>query len=186
LTTRDGIRLSANLCDAGPTPEVRTWCSLPAHPRDDPVRQRTNGAEMRISRGTYLARAVRLCRVDVRAPDRRRSRPRRDTERPSDPRDGDDARRWLAAQPWSSERSATVGDQLRRFTPRSRWPKLASTDLRAIVTIQATDDRLHDGRPLKSAGCVKASELSQYAHKSGGDERDDHRPARSSAGTAGP
>jgi uncharacterized protein len=160
IVARDGVELSANL-----------W--LPIAPADDPGARFPAVLEMipygkdnwrrnaDIARGTYLARrGYALCRVDVRGTGSSGG-VALDEYTADETRDGYDAVEWLAAQPWCTGAVGMWGISYGGFTS-IQVAKLRPPHLRAIVPIQATDDRyLTDVHYI--GGCVTASELSQYA-----------------------
>jgi uncharacterized protein len=160
IPARDGVQLSANL-----------W--LPVATADDPAARFPAVLEMipygkdnwrrnaDVARGTYLAqRGYVLCRVDVRGTGSSGG-VALDEYTEDETRDGYDAVEWLAAQPWCSGAVGMWGISYGGFTS-IQVAKLRPPHLRAIVPIQATDDRyLTDVHYV--GGCVTASELSQYA-----------------------
>jgi putative CocE/NonD family hydrolase len=114
-----------------------------------------------VARGTYLAqRGYALCRLDVRGTGSSGGIAL-DEYTEAETRDGYDAIEWLAAQPWCTGAIGMWGISYGGFTS-IQVAKLRPPHLRAIVPIQATDDRyLTDVHYV--GGCVTASELSQYA-----------------------
>ncbi|HEX5147955.1 MAG TPA: CocE/NonD family hydrolase, partial [Candidatus Limnocylindrales bacterium] len=160
IQARDGVELSANL-----------W--LPVASADEPGARFPAILEMipygkdnwrrnaDIARGTYLARrGYALCRVDVRGTGSSGG-VALDEYTEAETRDGYDAVEWLAAQPWCTGAVGMWGISYGGFTS-IQVAKLRPPHLRAIVPIQATDDRyLTDVHYV--GGCVTASELSQYA-----------------------
>ena len=154
-------RLSANLWLPGPDGR-RPGRALPGRPRDDPVRQGQLAAQRR--RGARdLSRPARLRPVPARRARHRvvGRRSRSTSTRADETRDGYDAVEWLAAQPWCTGAVGMWGISYGGFTS-IQVAKLRPPHLRAIVPIQATDDRyLTDVHYV--GGCVTASELSQYA-----------------------
>ncbi len=114
-----------------------------------------------ISRGRYLAeRGYALCRVDVRGTGSSGG-VALDEYTAVETLDGYDAVEWLAAQPWCNGAVGMWGISYGGFTA-IQVAKLRPPHLRAIVPVQATDDRyLTDVHYI--GGCVTASELSQYA-----------------------
>src|SRR5512147_715508 len=160
IPARDGVRLSANL-----------W--LPVPTADDPAAHFPAVLEMipygkdswrrnaDVARGTYLAeRGYVLCRVDVRGTGSSGG-VALDEYTADETRDGYDAVEWLAAQPWCTGAVGMWGISYGGFTS-IQVAKLHPPHLRAIVPIQATDDRyLTDVHYV--GGCVTVSELSQYA-----------------------
>ncbi len=160
IASRDGVQLSANL-----------W--LPVHAADELTARFPAVLEMipygkdnwrrnaDVARGTYLAqRGYALCRVDVRGTGSSGG-VALDEYTEAETRDGYDAVEWLAAQPWCTGAVGMWGISYGGFTS-IQVAKLRPPHLRAIVPIQATDDRyLTDVHYI--GGCVTASELSQYA-----------------------
>ena len=111
-------------------------------------------------RRTSRARGYALCRVDVRGTGSSGG-VALDEYTEAETRDGYDAVEWLAAQPWCTGAVGMWGISYGGFTS-IQVAKLRPPHLRAIVPIQATDDRyLTDVHYI--GGCVTASELSQYA-----------------------
>ncbi len=114
-----------------------------------------------IARGTYLARrGYVLCRVDVRGTGSSGGIAL-DEYTESETRDGYDVVEWLADQPWCTGAVGMWGISYGGFTA-IQVAKLRPPHLRAIVPIQATDDRYRTDVHY-IGGCVTASELSQYA-----------------------
>jgi hypothetical protein len=160
IPTRDGVELSANLWLPVPLadePETRFPAILEMIPYGKDSWRRNAD----IARGTYLARrGYALCRVDVRGTGSSGG-VAVDEYTDAETRDGYDAVEWLAARPWCSGTVGMWGISYGGFTS-IQVAKLRPPHLRAIVPIQATDDRyLTDVHYL--GGCVTASELSQYA-----------------------
>ncbi len=114
-----------------------------------------------VARGTYLAqRGYVLCRLDVRGTGSSGGIAL-DEYTEAETLDGYDAVEWLAAQPWCTGAVGMWGISYGGFTS-IQVAKLRPPHLRAIVPVQATDDRyLTDVHYI--GGCVTASELSQYA-----------------------
>ena len=109
---------------------------------------------------TWPSAATSCAGSTCAAPDRRVASPSTSTPRPR-PVDGYDAVEWLAAQPWCTGAVGMWGISYGGFTS-IQVAKLRPPHLRAIVPVQATDDRyLTDVHYI--GGCVTASELSQYA-----------------------
>jgi putative CocE/NonD family hydrolase len=159
IQARDGVELSANLWL--PRPAAGTPERFPAVLEMIPYGKdswRRNGD---IARGTYLARrGYILCRVDVRGTGSSGGIAL-DEYTEAETLDGYDAVEWLAAQPWSDGAVGMWGISYGGFTS-IQVAKLRPPHLRAIVPIQATDDRyLSDVHYI--GGCLTASELSQYA-----------------------
>jgi putative CocE/NonD family hydrolase len=159
IPVRDGVELSANLWlprGAGAASE-----RFPAVLEMIPYGKDNWRRNADISRGTYLARrGYALCRVDVRGTGSSGG-VALDEYTEAETRDGYDAVEWLAAQPWCDGAVGMWGISYGGFTS-TQVAKLRPPHLRAIVPIQATDDRyLTDVHYI--GGCVTASELSQYA-----------------------
>jgi putative CocE/NonD family hydrolase len=160
IPARDGVALSANLwlpVALEDQPETRFPAVLEMIPYGKDNWRRNAD----IARGTYLARrGYALCRVDVRGTGSSGG-VALDEYTEAETRDGYDAVEWLAAQPWCSGAVGMWGISYGGFTS-IQVAKLRPPHLRAIVPIQATDDRyLTDVHYI--GGCVTASELSQYA-----------------------
>jgi putative CocE/NonD family hydrolase len=158
IVVRDGVELSANLwlpvaqADATRFPAI---LEMIPYGKDN---WRRNAD---VARGTYLARrGFTLCRVDVRGTGSSGGIAL-DEYTEDETRDGYDAVEWLATQPWCTGAVGMWGISYGGFTS-IQVAKLRPPHLRAIVPIQATDDRyLTDVHYI--GGCVTASELSQYA-----------------------
>ena len=160
IVVRDGIELSANLwmpVVAGGTDTLRFPAILEMIPYGKDNWRRNAD----VARGTYLARrGYVLCRVDVRGTGSSGGIAL-DEYTEAETRDGYDAVEWLAAQPWCDGAVGMWGISYGGFTS-IQVAKLRPPHLRAIVPIQATDDRyLTDVHYI--GGCVTGSELSQYA-----------------------
>ena len=160
IPARDGVLLSANLWLPVPQasePAARFPAILEMIPYGKDHWRRN--ADM--ARGTYLARrGYVLCRLDVRGTGSSGGIAL-DEYTETETRDGYDAVEWLAAQPWCSGAVGMWGISYGGFTS-IQVAKLVPPHLRAIVPVQATDDRyLTDIHYV--GGCVTASELSQYA-----------------------
>ena len=160
ITARDGVGLSANVWLPVPLatePDARFPAILEMIPYGKDSWRRNAD----IARGTYLARrGYVLCRVDVRGTGSSGG-VALDEYTEAETLDGYDAVEWLAAQPWCSGAVGMWGISYGGFTS-IQVAKLRPPHLRAIVPIQATDDRyLTDVHYI--GGCVTASELSQYA-----------------------
>lgn len=164
IQARDGIELSANLwlpiplpAEEDPAPEVRFPAVLEMIPYGKDSWRRNAD----VARGTYLARrGYVLCRVDVRGTGSSGG-VALDEYTEAETLDGYDAVEWLAAQSWCTGAVGMWGISYGGFTA-IQVAKLRPPHLRAIVPIQATDDRyLTDIHYI--GGCVTASELSQYA-----------------------
>jgi putative CocE/NonD family hydrolase len=159
IPVRDGVELSANLWL--PRPADGTPERFPAVLEMIPYGKDSWRRNADIGRGTYLARrGYALCRVDVRGTGSSGG-VALDEYTDAETRDGYDAVEWLAAQPWCDGAVGMWGISYGGFTS-IQVAKLRPPHLRAIVPIQATDDRyLTDVHYI--GGCVTASELSQYA-----------------------
>jgi putative CocE/NonD family hydrolase len=160
IRARDGVQLSANLwlpIPAEEEPEARFPAILEMIPYGKDNWRRNAD----VPRGTYLAkRGYVLCRLDVRGTGSSGGIAL-DEYTEAETRDGFDAVEWLAAQPWCTGAVGMWGISYGGFTA-IQVAKLRPPHLRAIVPIQATDDRyLTDVHYV--GGCVTASELSQYA-----------------------
>ena len=160
IPARDGVRLSANLWLPIPTAD-QPGARFPAILEMIPYGKDSWRRNADVARGTYLAqRGYALCRVDVRGTGSSGG-VALDEYTEDETRDGYDAVEWLAAQPWCTGAVGMWGISYGGFTS-IQVAKLRPPHLRAIVPIQATDDRyLTDVHYL--GGCVTASELSQYA-----------------------
>jgi uncharacterized protein len=158
IVVRDGTELSANLW----LPIAREGVTrFPAILEMIPYGKDNWRRNADVARGTYLARrGYVLCRVDVRGTGSSGG-VALDEYTEDETRDGYDAVEWLAAQPWCTGAVGMWGISYGGFTS-IQVAKLRPPHLRAIVPIQATDDRyLTDVHYI--GGCVTASELSQYA-----------------------
>ncbi len=153
VPARDGIELSANLwlpVPAGDAPVTRFPAILEMIPYGKDSWRRNAD----IARGTYLAaRGYVLCRVDVRGTGSSGGIAL-DEYTETETRDGYDAVEWLAGQPWCTGAVGMWGISYGGFTS-IQVAKLRPPHLRAIVPIQATDDRyLTDVHYI--GGCVTA------------------------------
>ena len=160
IPARDGVELSANLwlpVRSVKQPDARFPAILEMIPYGKDSWRRNAD----IARGTYLARrGYALCRLDVRGTGSSGG-VALDEYTEAETRDGYDVVEWLAAQPWCTGAIGMWGISYGGFTS-IQVAKLRPPHLRAIVPIQATDDRyLTDVHYI--GGCVTASELSQYA-----------------------
>jgi uncharacterized protein len=160
IVARDSVELSANLWLPVPMREVPD-ARFPAVLEMIPYGKDNWRRNADIARGTYLARrGYALCRVDVRGTGSSGG-VALDEYTETETRDGYDVVEWLAAQPWCTGAVGMWGISYGGFTS-IQVAKLRPPHLRAIVPIQATDDRyLTDVHYI--GGCVTASELSQYA-----------------------
>lgn len=164
IPARDGVELSANLWLPIPLTaeeDLATEACFPAILEMIPYGKDNWRRNADVARGTYFARrGYVLCRVDVRGTGSSRG-VALDEYTEAETRDGYDAVEWLAAQPWCTGAVGMWGISYGGFTA-IQVAKLRPPHLRAIVPIQATDDRyLSDIHYI--GGCVTASELSQYA-----------------------
>ena len=160
IKARDDVELSANLWL--PVPEAdRPRDRFPAILEMIPYGKDNWRRDADIARGTYLARrGYALCRVDVRGTGSSGGIAL-DEYTEAETYDGYDAVEWLAAQPWCSGAVGMWGISYGGFTA-IQVAKLRPPHLRAIVSIQATDDR-YLGDVHYIGGCATGSELSQYA-----------------------
>ena len=160
ILARDGIELSANLWLPIPKDDAPDG-TFPAILEMIPYGKDNWRRNADIARGTWFARrGYAFCRVDVRGTGSSGG-VARDEYTEAETCDGYDAVEWLAAQPWCSGAVGMWGISYGGFTS-IQVAKLRPPHLRAIVPIQATDDRyLTDVHYI--GGCVTASELSQYA-----------------------
>jgi putative CocE/NonD family hydrolase len=155
IPTRDGLELSANLfLPGGPDP-------VPVILNMDPYRKDDWSASWDLTIGTYLAeRGYGYCRLDVRGTGSSAG-VAIDEYAEAETLDGHDAVEWLAEQPWCTGRVGMWGLSYGGFTSI----QVAATrppHLRAIVPIQATDDRYTDDVHYVG-GAMTVSELAQYA-----------------------
>lgn len=160
IPARDGVALSANLWLPVPL-ATEPAARFPAILEMIPYGKDNWRRNADIARGTYLARrGYVLCRLDVRGTGSSGGIAL-DEYTEAETRDGYDAVEWLAAQPWCTGAVGMWGISYGGFTS-IQVAKLRPPHLRAIVPVQATDDRyLTDVHYI--GGCVTASELSQYA-----------------------
>ena len=159
VPARDGIALSANLWV--PVAADAAGARYPAILEMIPYGKDNWRRNADITRGTYLAsRGYVLCRVDVRGTGSSGGIAL-DEYTETETQDGYDAVEWLADQPWCTGAIGMWGISYGGFTA-IQVAKLRPPHLRAIVPIQATDDRYRTDVHYVG-GCVTASELSQYA-----------------------
>jgi uncharacterized protein len=162
IPVRDGLELSAALFlpeDPGRSP--RPAAAWPAVLNMDPYRKDDWSAAWDLSLGSFLAeRGFAYCRLDVRGTG---SSPgvAVDEYSVAETTDGYDAVEWLAAQPWSNGNVGMWGLSYGGFTSL-QVAALRPPHLRAIVPIQATDDRYTDDVHYVG-GAMTVSELAQYA-----------------------
>ncbi|HUG29594.1 MAG TPA: CocE/NonD family hydrolase [Candidatus Limnocylindria bacterium] len=158
VKARDGIELSVNLFlprrPAGAPP-------MPAILNIDPYRKDDWQAGWDLALASYLAgHGYAYCRLDVRGTGSSGG-VALDEYTEAETLDGHDTVEWLAAQPWCSGAIGMWGLSYGGFTSI----QVAATrppHLRAIVPIQATDDRYTDDVHYVG-GAMTVSELSQYA-----------------------
>lgn len=157
IPTRDGLQLSANLF----LPAAVGADGVPVILNTDPYRKDDWQAGWDLSLGTYLTeRGYAYCRLDVRGTGSSQG-VAMDEYTEAETFDGHDAVEWLAAQPWCSGAVGMWGLSYGGFTSL----QVAATrppHLRAIVAIQATDDRYTDDVHYVG-GAMTVSELAQYA-----------------------
>jgi len=157
IPSRDGTRLSANLFlpagdGGGPWPVVFNM---------DPYRKDDWSAGWDLTLGTYLTeRGYAYCRMDVRGTGSSEG-VALDEYTEAETRDGYDAVEWLAAQAWCTGHVGMWGLSYGGFTSL-QVATLRPPHLRAIVPIQATDDRYTDDVHYVG-GAMTVSELAQYA-----------------------
>jgi len=156
VPARDGTELSVNLFlpigASGPVPAILNT---------DPYRKDDWSAGWDLSLAAYLAaRGYAYCRLDVRGTGSSDG-VAFDEYTDAETLDGHDTVEWLAAQPWCSGSVGMWGLSYGGFTSI----QVAATrppHLRAIVPIQATDDRYTDDVHYVG-GTQTVSELAQYA-----------------------
>ena len=152
----DGVELSVNLfLPLGATAPV------PAILNIDPYRKDDWSAGWDLSLASYLAaNGYAYCRLDVRGTGSSGG-VAFDVYTAAETRDGHDVVEWLAALPWCTGAIGMWGLSYGGFTSI----QVAATrppHLRAIVPIQATDDRYTDDVHYVG-GAMTVSELAQYA-----------------------
>jgi putative CocE/NonD family hydrolase len=156
VRARDGVELSVNLFL--PT---GAEAPVPAILNTDPYRKDDWSAGWDLSLASYLAgHGYAYCRLDVRGTGSSGG-VARDEYTAEETQDGHDVVEWLAAQAWCSGAVGMWGLSYGGFTAI----QVAATrppHLRAIVPIQATDDRYTDDVHYVGGG-MTVSELSQYA-----------------------
>ncbi len=160
IAARDGTRLSANLFlpNADGEGSGGPW---PAVLNTDPYRKDDWSAGWDLTLATYLTeRGYAYCRMDVRGTGSSEGIPL-DEYTEAETRDGFDAVEWLAGQPWCNGRVGMWGLSYGGFTSL-QVATLRPPHLRAIVPIQATDDRYTDDVHYVG-GAMTVSELAQYA-----------------------
>jgi uncharacterized protein len=158
IPARDGVELSANLfVPAG----LRGGATVPVILNTDPYRKDDWSAGWDLTIAAYLAeRGYAYCRLDVRGTGGSGG-VAIDEYTEAETLDGHDVVEWLAAQGWCSGRVGMWGLSYGGFTSI----QVAATrppHLRAIVALQATDDRYTDDVHYVG-GAMTVSELAQYA-----------------------
>ena len=156
VPARDGLTLSVNLF----LPRGATE-GLPAILNTDPYRKDDWSAGWDLTLASYFAaRGYAYCRLDVRGTGSSDG-VALDEYTEAETLDGHDTVEWLAAQPWCSGAVGMWGLSYGGFTSI----QVAATrppHLRAIVPVQATDDRYSDDVHYVG-GAMTVSELAQYA-----------------------
>jgi uncharacterized protein len=157
IVARDGIELSVNLF----LPRELATGRVPAILNIDPYRKDDWSAGWDLALGAYLAeRGYAYCRLDVRGTGSSGG-VALDEYTAAETQDGHDVVEWLAAQPWCTGAIGMWGLSYGGFTSI----QVAATrppHLRAIVPIQATDDRYTDDVHYVG-GAMSVSELAQYS-----------------------
>ena len=157
VAARDGVELSVNLF----LPRELGTDRVPAVLNTDPYRKDDWSSGWDLALAAYLAEhGYAYCRLDVRGTGSSGGVPM-DEYTVEETRDGHDVVEWLAAQPWCSGSVGMWGLSYGGFTSI----QVAATrppHLKAIVPIQATDDRYTDDVHYVG-GTMTVSELSQYA-----------------------
>ena len=158
IPTRDGMELSADLfLPAAASPHA----PVPVVLNMDPYRKDDWGASWAQALGGYFAQhGYAYCRIDVRGTGSSQGIAT-DEYAAAETLDGHDAVEWLAAQPWCTGAVGMWGLSYGGFTSI----QVAATrppHLRAIVPIQATDDRYTDDVHFVG-GALVVSEMAQYA-----------------------
>ena len=156
VPARDGLTLSVNLFRPRGATEP-----IPAILNTDPYRKDDWSAAWDLTIAAYLAeRGYAYCRLDVRGTGSSDGVPL-DEYTEAETLDGHDTVEWLAAQPWCTGAIGMWGLSYGGFTSI----QVAATrppHLRAIVPVQATDDRYTDDVHYVG-GAMTVSELAQYA-----------------------
>ncbi len=159
IRARDGIELSANIWR--PADAVGDDGRVPAILEMIPYGKDNWRRNADTARGEWFAaRGYALCRVDVRGTGSSDG-VALDEYTAVETQDGYDAVEWLAAQPWCTGQVGMWGISYGGFTA-IQVAALRPPHLKAIVPVQATDDRYRTDVHY-IGGCVTASELSQYA-----------------------
>jgi putative CocE/NonD family hydrolase len=164
IPARDGLELSANLFlpdRSRPDDDVTGDGRCPVILNMDPYRKDDWSSGWDQSLATYLAeRGYAYCRLDVRGTGSSAG-VAMDEYTEAETLDGHDAVEWLAAQPWCTGKVGMWGLSYGGFTSI----QVAATrppHLKAIIPIQATDDRYTDDVHYVG-GAMTVSELAQYA-----------------------
>ena len=156
VPARDGLTLSVNLF----LPRAATE-AVPVVLNTDPYRKDDWSAGWDLTIAAYLAaRGYAYCRLDVRGTGSSDG-VALDEYTEAATLDGHDTVEWLAAQPWCTGAVGMWGLSYGGFTSI----QVATTrppHLRAIVAVQATDDRYTDDVHYVG-GAMTVSELAQYA-----------------------
>ncbi len=156
VPTRDGLTLSVNLFLPGDATGP-----LPAILNTDPYRKDDWSAAWDLTLASYFAaRGYAYCRLDVRGTGSSDGIAL-DEYTGAETLDGHDTVEWLAAQSWCTGAVGMWGLSYGGFTSI----QVAATrppHLRAIVPVQATDDRYTDDVHYVG-GAMTVSELAQYA-----------------------
>jgi uncharacterized protein len=157
VPARDGIELSVNLF----LPRDLGSRRVPAVLNTDPYRKDDWSSGWDLSLAAYLAeRGYAYCRLDVRGTGSSGGVPM-DEYTAAETQDGHDVVEWLAAQPWCTGSIGMWGLSYGGFTSI----QVAATrppHLKAIVPIQATDDRYTDDVHYVG-GTMAVSEMAQYS-----------------------
>ncbi len=157
VAARDGVELSVNLF----LPRDLGEGTVPVVLNTDPYRKDDWSSGWDLALAAYLAEhGYAYCRLDVRGTGSSGGVPM-DEYTVEETRDGHDVVEWLAAQPWCTGSVGMWGLSYGGFTSI----QVAATrppHLKAIVPIQATDDRYTDDVHYVG-GTMTVSELSQYA-----------------------
>jgi len=156
VPARDGLTLSVNIF----RPRGATQ-AVPAILNTDPYRKDDWSAAWDLTLAAYFAeRGYAYCRLDVRGTGSSDGVPL-DEYTEAETLDGHDTVEWLAGQPWCTGAVGMWGLSYGGFTSI----QVAATrppNLRAIVAVQATDDRYTDDVHYVG-GAMTVSELAQYA-----------------------
>ena len=157
VRARDGVELSVNLF----LPDLAAGHSVPAILNMDPYRKDDWSSAWDLTLATYLVeRGYAYCRLDVRGTGSSGGIAL-DEYTDAETLDGHDTVEWLAAQSWCTGNVGMWGLSYGGFTSI----QVAATrppHLKAIVPIQATDDRYTDDVHYVG-GTMTVSDLAQYA-----------------------